>query len=149
MKSYEQLERFHSSWKDFIPVGNDFFSTSKSHSKTRKSEITEERTANENMLKTRILEIEKKINAAYELMISPSESQRPTHPTYHAQTKNTKEDSGYVTRNCDTIERPGSSHEPQTVETIPFELDWDQGKLTTESATQQIKKNVFRKKQKC
>ena len=137
-----------SSWKDVILVGNRFFE--KALSKTRKSEITEERTANENMLKTRILEIERKINAAYELMISPTESQRPTHPTYHAQTKNTKEDSGYVTRNCDTIERPGSSHEPQTVETIPFELDWDQGKLTTEGgAEQNILSIIFRKKQKC
>ena len=81
------------------------------------------------MLKSRISDIENKINAAYELIISPTECEEPTQAKHPTQNKSTTEESGYFTRNCDTIEQPGSSRDPQTVKAIPFELDWDQGRL--------------------
>ena len=124
----------------------NFFHSDFAQSKTWKSEITEERTANENMLKSRISEIEKKINAAYELMISPTECEEPTQTKRPTQNKNKTEESGYFTRNCDTIEQPGSSRDQQSLEAIPFELDWDQGRLVIDGACEQ---NLFRKKRKC
>ena len=98
--------------------------------KAHQSEITEERTANGNMLKYRISEIERKLNAAYELMISPTECE-PTQPKQPINDQNVTEESGYVTRNRDILEQPGSSHDAEIAEAIPFELDWDQGKFVT------------------
>jgi len=92
------------------------------------SEITEERTANGNMLKNRISEIEKKIKAAYELMISPTECNKPTLPKHPTHDQNLTQESGYVTGNREILEQPGSSRDDEIAEAIPFELDWDQGK---------------------
>ena len=77
------------------------------------------------MLKYRISEIEKKLNAAYELMISPTE--QPTHPKHPTHDENVTQESGYVTRNRNILEQPGTSCDDQITEAIPFELDWDQG----------------------
>ena len=99
--------------------------------KTHQSEITEERTANGNMLKYRISEIERKLNAAYELMISPTECEQPAQPKHPKNDQNVTEESGYVTRNRDILEQPGSSRDAEIAEAIPFELDWDQGKFVT------------------
>ena len=115
-------------------------------SKTYKSEITEERTANGNMLKNRISEIEKKINAAYELMISPTECNQPTLPKNPTHDQNVTQESGYVTGNREILEQPGSSRDVEIAEAIPFELDWDQGRFATHGASKQ---HLFRKKRKC
>ena len=40
------------------------------------------------MLKYRISEIEKKLNAAYELIISPTECEQPTHPKHPTHNQN-------------------------------------------------------------
>ena len=87
------------------------------------------------MLKYRISEIERKLNAAYELMISPTECEQPTQPKQPTNDQNATEESGYVTRNRDILEHPGSSRDAEIAEAIPFELDWDQGKFVTKGAS--------------
>jgi len=88
------------------------------------SEINEERTANESMLRSRISEIENKINSAYELLLSPTECESPTQ-----QLTCTKE-SGYLSGNYNVTEEESiTSHEPmENPEAIPFDLEWDEGK---------------------
>ena len=98
------------------------------------------------MLKNRISEIEKKINAAYELMISPTEGNQPTNPKHPTHDQNVTQESGYVTGNRDILEQPGTSRDVEIAEAIPFELDWDQGKFATHGASEQY---LFRKKRKC
>ena len=87
------------------------------------------------MLKNRISEIEKKINAAYELMISGTECDQPTHPNHPTHDQNVTQESGYVTGNREILEQPGSSRDVEIAEAIPFELDWDQGTFTTHGAS--------------
>lgn len=95
------------------------------------SEITSERTANGNMLKLRLSEIEKKIKAAYELMIPSTECE--LQPKTRTPDQNIIQESGYVTGNYDLLEQPegfgpGSSCDNEIAEAFPFELDWDKGK---------------------